>query len=385
MLLSFKAICRCLLLIIIPGVLGCAPGNKKPSDQKGVGRSLPVSYAKGFVITDHGKYRKVTVFDPWEQSSGISFEYYLVDRDKELPAELQGKQVIRTPVRSVICLSTSHIGFLSALDEIPSLKALSGASYVSDTEVQKLIASKKISDVGYDQGINYELILSLKPDLIMVYGVGGEVTGFINKLRDLGLNVILNGEYLEETPLAKAEWVKFVGAFYNKDQEAADYFSKIERNYNEIKHKVTAKNRPVVLTGLPYKDAWWMAGGHSNLAAFITDAGGEFLWHDNTSREAFVVSLEEVVVRSVKADFWINCGTVNTLNELISADSRFATFPQVQKKSIFNNNLAMSVGGGNDYWERGVVRPDLILSDLVKIFHPECDSSKVFNFYKKME
>ena len=347
---------------------------------------MPVSYAKGFTIIDHGAYRKITVIDPWQQSSGVSFEYYLVDSDKDIPGVLAGKQVVRTPVRRVICLSTSHIGFLSALNEIPSLIALSGAGFVSDPQVQKAVSSKTVYDVGYDQGINYELILSLKPDLIMAYGVGGEVTGFINKLRDLGLNVILNGEYLEENSLAKAEWIKFVGAFYNKDQQAADYFSKIEKNYNDIKQKVAlAKTHPVVLTGLPYKDAWWMAGGHSNLAAMISDAGGEFLWHENTSREAFVVSLEQVVIRSSKADFWINCGTVNTLNELLSTDSRFTAFPQVRKGTIFNNNLQMSSGGGNDYWERGVVRPDLILSDLVKIFHPECDSGKVFNFYKKME
>jgi len=375
-----------LLPFLIWGVVCCAPGKKKPSGLSGSGDKLSVTYAKGFTISNHGKYRQVTVLDPWQQSSGVQFEYYLVDRDKEIPAELAGKEVIRTPVKRVICLSTSHIGFLSALNEIPSLKALSGAGFVSDPEVLKAVASKTVFDVGYDQGINYELILSLKPDLIMAYGVGGEVTGFINKLRDLGLNVILNGEYLEENSLAKAEWIKFVGAFYNKDQEAADYFSTIEKNYNDIKQKVASvKTHPVILTGLPYKDAWWMAGGHSNLAAMISDAGGKFLWHENTSREAFVVSLEEVVIRSAKADFWINCGTVNTLNELLAADSRFTAFPQVGKKAIFNNNLQMSPGGGNDYWERGVVRPDLILSDLVKIFHPECDSGKVFNFYKKIE
>jgi iron complex transport system substrate-binding protein len=121
------------------------------------------------------------------------------------------------------------------------------------------------------------------------------------------------------------------------------------------------------------------------VAALIHDAGGEFLWHDNTSREAFVVSLEQVVIRSAKADFWINCGTVNTIGELIATDSRFTSFKLVQKKAIFNNNLLVNSGGGNDYWERGVVRPDLILSDLVKIFHPECDSGKVLNFYKRIQ
>src|SRR5665647_3112761 len=179
-----------LLPFLIWGVVCCAPGKKKPSDLSGSGDMLPVTYAKGFTISNHGKYRKVTVLDPWQKSSGIQFEYYLVDRDKEIPADLAGKQVIRTPVKRVICLSTSHIGFLSALNEIPSLKALSGAGFVSDPEVLKAVASKTVFDVGYDQGINYELIPSLKPDLIIAYGVGGEVTGFINKLRDLGLNVI---------------------------------------------------------------------------------------------------------------------------------------------------------------------------------------------------
>ena len=374
------------ILFLILGVLCCTNGKKKSPHPFVEGQILPLSYAKGFSISSYEQYRKITVLNPWQQSQGISFEYYLVDCNKPIPVELEGKQIVRTPVNCVICLSTSHIGFLSALNEISSLKALSGAGFVSEPQVREALKLKKVFDVGYDQGINYELILSLKPDMIMAYGVGGEVTGFVNKLRDLGLNVILNGEYLEDSPLAKTEWIKFVGAFFNKNQEAEAFFSQVEKNYNEIKQKVAAVNyHPFVLTGLPYKDAWWMAGGNSNLAKLISDAGGDFLWHENTSRESFVVSLEEVVIRSSKADFWINCGTVNTINELISTDSRFTDFPLVKKKSVFNNNLLVSSSGGNDYWERGVVRPDLILADLVKIFHPECDSGIVFNFYKKIE
>ena len=375
-----------LILFSILGLSSCKSGKKISPEKLKISENLKLSNAKGFTITNFGNYRKVTVINPWEQSGGISFDYYLVDQSIEIPEELKGKQVIRTPVTRVICLSTSHVGFLSALHETSSLKALSGTSFVSDPEVQKSIAKKEIADVGYDQGINYELILSLKPDLIIAYGVGGDVTGFLNKLHDLGLNVILNGEYLEETPLAKAEWIKFIGAFYNKGEEAGAYFSTVEKNYNSIAKTVgSVRKHPVILTGLPYKDAWWMAGGHSNLAALIHDAGAEFLWKDNSSREAFVVSLEEVVIRSAKADFWINCGTVNTIEELISTDSRFSSFPQVQKKAIFNNNLRVGAGGGNDYWERGVVRPDLILADLVRIFHPEIDTTQLFNFYKRVQ
>ena len=371
---------------LLLGLVGCTPGAKKTSLSSNQSTSIPISYAKGFKIENFGNYKKLTVVSPWQKSQGVSFEYYLVPQNKEIPQELKDKQIIRTPVKRIICLSTSHIGFLSALHETGSLKGLSGADFVSNTIVREAIKNKLVLDVGYDQGINYETILGLKPDLIMAYGVGGEVTGIINKLRDLKLNVILNSEYLEESPLAKAEWIKFVGSLYDKDKEASEYFSRIENNYNSIKNKVSnVKFRPLVLTGLPFKDAWWMAGGNSNLARLITDAGGEFIWKDNQSREAFVVSLEDVIMRAAKADYWINCGTVNSINELLATDSRFSSFPQVNKKSIYNNNLAVSPGGGNDYWERGVVRPDLILSDLVKIFHPECDSVKTFNFYKRIE
>lgn len=363
----------------------CSTSPTTSKENKADHSALNITYAKGFKVNNYDTYRKVSITAPWQKSNGVSFDYYLVDRTKQIPSELAGKNIIRTPVSRVICLSTTHVGFVSALNEAPSIQGISGAGYVSDSIVRQRVANKQIADIGYDQGINYELILSLKPDLIIAYGVGGDVTGFMNKLHDLGLPVVLNGEYLEETPLAKAEWIKFIGAFYGKDKQAEVYFENTANSYKSLSKRVSdVKTHPVILTGLPFKDAWWMAGGRSNLAALIKDAGGEFLWKDNSSHEAFVVSLEEVVVRSAKADYWLNCGSANTIQDIISTDSRFSAFPQVQKKAIFNNNLRIGPEGGNDYWELGVVRPDLILSDLIKIFHPECDSSAHFNFYKQV-
>lgn len=368
------------------GFTCCNPRADKTPDSDSQGALMPISYAKGFKIENFSNYKKLTVLFPWQNSQGESFEYYLVPQEKNIPEELRGRKIIRIPVKRVICLSTSHIGFLNALSEIESIKGISGANFVSDTTVKKSIKHKSILDVGYDTGLNYETILGLKPDLIMVYSIGGEITGIINKLKDLNLKVILIGEYLEESPLAKTEWIKFIGALYNKDKESIKYFKRIENNYNSIKTEVSkVRFKPLVLAGLPFKDTWWMAGGKSNLACLISDAGGEYLWKDNQSKDAFVVSMEQIIMRSANADYWINCGNVNSIKELLATDSRFNSFPQVAKKTIYNNNLDGSKGGGNDYWERGVVRPDLILSDLVKIFHPECDSDKTYNFYKRLE
>jgi iron complex transport system substrate-binding protein len=364
----------------------CHSGNKRSDIGKPSNKSRITNDSVGFFSGDFGNYRKLTVFDPWQKSAGIKFEYYLVDKQNKVPDELNGKQIIRTPVEKVICLSTTHIGFLDVLGELESIQALSGTGYVSNPLILKAISEKMVLDIGYDQGLNYELILHLKPDLVFAYGVGSEVSSHINKLRDLGINVVLVGEYLEESPLAKAEWIKFIGAFYNKEAEAADFYNQISLNYQTIAAKVAdVDKRPFVLTGLPFKESWWMAGGNSNLAKLIRDAGGNFLWSENSSRESFVVSIEDVFMRASKADFWVNCGDVNTMAELLSADPRFSDLPPVKQNVVFNNNLLSNSKGGNDYWESGVVHPDLILSDLVKIFHPEKMSDKPFHYYKKIE
>lgn len=376
---------RVLIALIILATsfeLSCSSHDKsKKNTEQGI--KEPIVYAKGFILANFKGYKKITVFNPWQQAKQVNLEYYLVGRSDSIPAELKGKQIIRTPISKIICLSTTHIGFLGALAETSSIQALSGVKYVSNPEVRKRIQNKEIAEIGYEQAINYELILSLKPDIVMAYGVDGEVTGTLNKLKELGIQVILNGEYLEETPLAKAEWVKFMGAFYNKQELATSYFKTIEQNYKAICKTVESlKSKPGVLTGLPYKDTWWVAGGNSNLATLIKDAGGAYLWKENQSRESFSISLEEVAISASKADYWINCGTANTINDLLATDSRFATFPPVKKRTIFNNNLIVTTEGGNDYWERGVVRPDLILADLVKIFHPESANDTIYNFYK---
>jgi iron complex transport system substrate-binding protein len=364
----------------------CNTTSEKNKTVEGKGEITNNLFAKGFEIEDFGSYKKITVRNPWQKSKEIEFRYYLVKRGNKVPEELKNEMVIFTPVQRIVCLSTTHIGFIDALGEISSLKGLSGTDFVSNIEVLQLIADKKIVDVGYDQNINHELVLSLQPDVVMAYGVGGEVSSYINKLRDLGITVILNGEYLEENPLAKAEWVKYVGALYEKDSIASNYFNNISERYLQIKSDAdSVKNRPKVLTGLPWKEAWWMAGGNSNLAALIKDAGGEFLWSENSSREAFVVSIEDVFVRSEKADLWINCGVANSVSDLLSIDSRFSNLLPLKNRRIYNNNKRMSAGGGNDYWESGVVRPDLILADLVKIFHPDKIKEKDFYYYKKIE
>ena len=377
-----RAIVFILLICCFSGCMTHPKNKKTPGSTVGANHN---SAATGFSIEDFGDYQKLTVTDPWQKSKNNQFDYYLVEKGKMLPEVLEGKQVFKTPLHHVVCLSTTHIGFIDALGEIDAVTGLSGSAYVSNESVKKGLAENRIHEVGNERGLNYEMILQLKPEVVFAYGVGSEIGVQINKLHDLGIPVVLVGEYLEQSPLAKAEWIKFLGAFFGRGRLADSVYANIRLRYEKIKKEVANKmEKPTVLTGLPFKDTWWMAGGQSNLAELISDAGGKYLWRENSSKEAFPVSLEEVFVRATKADFWINCGSVDNISELMAFDQRFSDLPAVKKLRVYNNNLRSTPGGGNDYWESGVVHPDFVLADLVAILHPKTGVGSDFYYYKHL-
>lgn len=360
----------CLLLLIT----GCStPEQDLSTDNR---------YARGFSIINADGLRKLTVVNPWTKARNVVFEYYLVDKSSVVPPGLSGKNIIRTPVDNIICLSTTHIAFLEKLDELDKLTGISGGIYVSNQTVIEGIENQKIVDVGYGHNLNYEEIINRKPDVVMVYGIDTEITGMLNKFKDLGIPAIINAEYLETSPLGKAEWIKFVGALFNKERMADSIFASIEGKYLELKGKIPGNNKkPKVMFGLPYRDAWWVPGGKSYLAELVSDAGGEYIGKKNRSRESYVISFEEALLWADKADYWLHVGMVNSKEEILAVDSRFSKFKVFNNGLIYNNNKRSTGFGGNDFWESGVVAPEIILADLIRIFHPEAIGDSVELFY----
>ena len=186
--------------------------------------------------------------------------------------------------------------------------------------------------------------------------------------------------------MGKAEWIRFFSLFYDLEESAAQFFHGIDSLYNSraaLTHHL--KYKPRVLNGLPWKDTWYMAGGKSFAAQLIKDAGGHYLWQDNSSREAVPLDLESVYARAVEAEIWLNPGAASSLDELSSFDERFMDLKVIQNGMIFNNNARVNSSGGNDYWESGSVRPDLVLSDLIAVFHPELLADHHFIYYRQLK
>ena len=328
-------------------------------------------YAKGFRIEKNKKITKLTVFNPWGKAQNVKVEYFLIPGNDEIPDSLFGKNIIKTPVEKVVCLSTTHLAFLEILDETDAVAGVSGSQYVSNEKIRTKIDANKIPDVGYGQNLNYEVIVNQKPDLVMVYGVGSEVTSHTQKLEELGIPVIMVAEYLEETPLGKAEWIRFIGTLFQKEKKANEFFRLVEEDYNLLKSKAAkVKSKPDVMVGSPYKDSWWVPGGKSYLANLIKDAGGSYLGHENPSHESYVISFENALLLGNQAEVWINMGNLASKKEILSADQRFENFAVFKEGKIYNNIKRLSKQGGNDFWESGTVNPHLVLRDLITIFHP---------------
>jgi len=263
---------------------------------------------------------------------------------------------------------------------------LSGSNFIYSPEIREGISSGVVVDVGYGQGLDFETIVRLEPDVLFIYGVEGNVVATLEKLTELRIPVVFCGEYLEPHPLGKAEWIKFFSLFFDLEEEADSFFHHIDSSYNQLANMASeVEEKPGVLTGLPWKDAWHMAGGKSFAARLIEDAGGDFLWSDNNSTQAIPLDLESVYLRAVNAGIWINPGAANSIDDIGRLDGRFRELQVLKNGQIFNNNLRTNALGGNDYWESGTVRPDLVLADLIKVFHPDLLEDHRFVYYRQLK
>ncbi len=369
-----------LLLIQILLLVGCSTKNEQQNQ-----RRTSNHYAKGFRIEETDNYQQLTVFNPWEKAQNISVEYFLVGKNEPVPDSISGRKIIRTPVERVICMSTTHLAFLDVLDETGAVVGISGKQYVSNEKIRQEMSEGNVVDVGYGQNLNYELIVARQPELVMVYGIGSEVTGYVRKLEELGIPVVMVAEYLEESPLGKAEWIKFIGALFDKKSQAEKYFSEIEQQYRKLKKLAAGQtNHPKVLVGSPYKDSWWVPGANSYMANLIEDAGGDYLGKKNQSHESYVVSFEQALTWGNKADVWINMGNLSSKPEILSTDQRFENFGVFKRGKVFNNIKGLSKHGGNDFWESGTVHPNLVLHDLITIFYPQLTNGQMY-YYQEIK
>lgn len=371
-----------LVLLLSLAFTGCHNKSSKLND---FNQSVYVpEYAKGFDIkgADGKESVLITVTNPWQGADSVTTWLYIARNGEEVPEGYTG-QVLEGEAKHIVAMSSTHIAMLDAIGEVGRITGVSGLDYISNSDIQARRDS--IGDVGYEGNINYELMLSLDPDLVLLYGVNG-ANSMESKLKELGIPFMYVGDYLEESPLGKAEWMVALSEVVDKRENGKKTFATIPVRYNALKKKVAenAKNSPSVMLNIPYGDSWFMPSTESYAIRLISDAGGDYIYKKNTGNASKPIDLEEAYLLASDADMWLNVGMLNTLDELKASCPKFVDTRCFKTGNVYNNNARVNSSGGNDYFESAVVHPELVLRDLVKIFHPELVEED-FVYYKKLK
>lgn len=347
---------------------------------------IELAYAKGFELYEKDDITFIVVKDPWQGAEEVEFIYVLYPKEMPQPYFDFEAQYIPVPIESMACMSSTHVGFMHALEKTSLIQAVSGTRYLHHPELKERIAIGDLREIGGEGGLNWEVMIEVDPDLLFSYGVGSEVSAISAKIQELGMNDFMVADYLETHPLGKAEWIKALAPFVQEEAKAKQLFDSIQVSYEAVReNNFQFQHKPRVLTGLPWKEVWYLPGMDSYLAHFIADAGGNYVWSHWTKREPQALSLETVYLKAADADIWINSGFAQSLEEILSIDSRLGDFKSFREGKVFNNNKRQNEAGGNDYWETGILEPHRILLELTAILHPSDSLLMDFKYYQRLD
>lgn len=343
-------------------------------------------HAVGITVEYHGSYKVVNVKEPVKGGAPETYVLIHCGATPELPAELANAQRVTIPVKRVATSSATQLPAFELLGVTDSIIAVDSPLFVWSEPIAKRVQEGKITGFGTEAGgINVETVGSVTPDVFVSSGMADPAH---DKLRELGIPVVGNAEWLEQTPLGRAEWLKFTALLTNTEGLANEAFRQITTDYEAVKAKAQqVTERPTAVTGSPYQGQWPRAGGTSYLAALLSDAGMSYVFADVDSTGSDQVAIEVVLERASNADIWINAdftGKWASISAMGAEDPNLLTIKAAQEGRVFNPTKRINQGGGNDYWQQGVVRPDLVLRDLAKSAHPELFADQDYTFYQQL-
>lgn len=378
-----KAFLKTLFCIGVSTVIfSCNTSNEKKDDQKPVAE-IKLSYAKRFAIKKGHDYTVLELFGN-RNDTNVTATFVLYKNIK--PNYISNAYYIKTPVVRIASMSSIYTTMLEQLQSIDNVIAIDNVDYYNNEHIQQQVVQQKMAELSKGPKIDIEKTLSLKPDLMLTFGMGNPKADVDDKLIQAQLPVAISLDHLEETPLARYEWIKFVACFVDKEPLADSLFTAVEKRYNKLKGLVLHKTkRPTVLTEMKYGDVWYVPAGNSYMSHLISDAGADYLWKENQNEGSIPLSFESVYAKAKDCDYWINTYNMNSKKELLSHDERYGLFKAFKENKVYNNNKIQNNKGYSNYWEMGIIKPDEVLADLIFIFYPEVLPNHQFSFYKKIE
>ena len=358
--------------------------NTKEKETVKISSENSIRYATGLSIQKFNQYSVVMVSNPWPTAEK-NYTYILHQKGVVLPDSLQKFTKIQVPIQSIVVTSTTHIPSLELLGVEKLLVGFPNTDYISSEKTRALIDAKKVREIGTNQSLNTEVLLDMQPDVIIGFGVDGEKKTY-DQLEQSGLKILYNGDWTEQHPLGRAEWIQFFGVLFGMEDKADLVFKTIEKDYLEaVQLAQKAHSKPTILSGAIYQDQWFLPQGKSWAAQFLENAHGDYLWAASEGTGSLSLSFETVLEKAENADFWIGPGQFTSFEQIEKANPNYKHFKAVQNKKVYSFSSKKGKTGGVIYYELASSRPDLVLKDLIKILHPELLPDYEFYFFEKLK
>ncbi len=339
--------------------------------------------ASGYSISgkEESESTLLAVSNPWQGADSVASRLFIVRADEVAPVAFDG-QILDGDAHRIVTTSSTHIAMLDALGASDRIVGVSGINYITNPDIQR--RRDQIADIGYEGNFDYEALLVADPDIVLLYGVNG-ANSMEGKLRELKIPYIYIGDYLEESPLGKAEWIVPIAEIIGERKKGEETYVAIAERYNALKKEVADNivDKPSVMLNVPYGDSWFMPSADSYMARLITDAGGDYIYKKKTGNTSLPIDLEEAYTLASQADFWLNVDQMTTLSTLAAKCPKFTDTRVFRNGYVYNNTLRANSAGGNDFFESGITNPDIILRDIIGILHPELSDAPLF-YYKKL-
>ena len=377
---SYFSITYLYLLVLSIFIFSC---EKKPETTLEK-TSVPLEFAQGFQLFQGENFWEIHVTQGY---TGAEKTYrYLVLKEGAKVEKSGFDAVVQLPISKVVLTSTTQVPHLDMLSETDKLIGFPQTDLISSPATRARIDAGKVTDLGSGPSANPEMVIDLQPDWIMISTLGEDLR-YLDLFAQANVPALINGEYVEQNPLGRAEWIKFTGILLGKYEEAVAEFEKIKNAYQEaekLASQLPANNRPKVLSGVMYQDIWYAPGAESWGAQILQNAGGDYVFSDQTGSGSLQLNYEFVLDRAAEAEVWIGSADFSDIKTMGSNEPRYRNFQAWKTGQIYTYTAKKGATGGLEYFELGYVRPDLILKDLIKILHPALLPEYELYFYQKL-
>ncbi len=342
----------------------------EPAQTVSEGKSS-IEYAIGFDISHYDDYKILRLFSHYNESSD-TLNYVLKSKEVEIAPQFRDYRQIITPVKKIALLHSSYLPFFNFCGAIDQLSAISEAKYIYDDDIYSKVQNGELPEVGYGESLDREKLLSLGIELVVTVGFPNAPNKSSQLLEELGIPVLVFSDWQETNLLGRMEWVKLLAELTGNEESVDIRFKAIEKQYHELLSiSKEIKNKPTIITNLPFKGSWYVPGGNSYVSNLLDDAGATYLWSDDKGTGGIQLDFESVYAKGINAEYWISPDFAQSKSDILDKDERLADFNSFKRGKIFNNNKRVSRGTANDYWESGIINPHIILADMIKILHPE--------------